>query len=262
MVEKLRLNRRKRIPGRIIFILFFLPVYSLLLVYLGRIYNEYYQWSWISLLINIGYCLFGFSALELLNYLLLKKRIFLGKQQLLLTLLIFDLSAFFLLQSSILIVEQVYSTITIIITCTLNGMLTTLYVFIYYFSLTGLEKRISEPLAHDPQKLIKANWRGKTTFLSVDQFVYFETLNKITFGYTRDNNYLTINKSLTDLEEYLACGKFFRTNRQVIIQKADIQRVERLANNTMQVYLKSVDKSVIVSRSRVGMFTDSFLADS
>lgn len=253
MVYKIWLNGNKKIAERFKLMFLILPLYSLLLWYLGSIYMEHHNWSWNAFIMNIAYLCVAVVVFEFLNLYIARKKSFSSKRQHLQTVFILDFSVFLLLQSVILFsLEQLENTVTIIITYTLNGMLTVIYVFIYHFTVNKTEDNLT--LTETQAPLIKTMYKGNATFVSADHFIYFESRNKITFGYTEDHRLLTINKPLTELEKELSEKKFFRTNRQAIIKKNAIEHFEQLKNNTLSVHLKATDKKVIVSRSKASTF--------
>ena len=78
----------------------------------------------------------------------------------------------------------------------------------------------------------------KLITLQVEDIAHFYSLNKITFAVTRQNKEYIIDFPLDKLMEQLDPDKFFRTNRQTIINIESIVKIEPYFQNKVIVHIK------------------------
>ena len=138
-------------------------IFSLLLWYMGKAYKEDHAWSWGSILSNVFYLGVGVLLLELLNRRLSVLTSKLSKPNSFFYLLTVDVAFFLVLQTIILfILEQPKNALALIITYSLNGMLTILYVFTYYLTETkgkrsnGIKYEKSSLHEEEMKQIVKA----------------------------------------------------------------------------------------------------------
>lgn len=93
----------------------------------------------------------------------------------------------------------------------------------------------------------------KLSTLQVDVIAYFYSENKVTFAVTKQNREHVIDLSLDKLTEQLDPDKFFRTNRQTVVNIDAIEKVESyfLGKAILHVRPPFRDK-IIVSRDKIG----------
>ena len=88
----------------------------------------------------------------------------------------------------------------------------------------------------------------------MEDIAYFYSLNKITFAVTRQNKEYIIDFPLDKLMEQLDPDKFFRTNRQTIINIESIVKIEPYFQNKVIVHIKPEHKEKYWSAKKMGLF--------
>ena len=95
----------------------------------------------------------------------------------------------------------------------------------------------------------------KLITLQVEDIAHFYSLNKITFAVTRQNKEYIIDFPLDKLMEQLDPDKFFRTNRQTIINIESIVKIEPYFQNKVIVHIKPEHKEkILVSKEKWASF--------
>jgi len=93
--------------------------------------------------------------------------------------------------------------------------------------------------------------------IEVTDILFFVSLEKATFCYTRENRKNILDFTLDELEEILDPNSFFRINRKYIISANSIQDMISYTNSRLKLILKnSDDNDVIVARERVQEFKE------
>lgn len=254
MVEKNNPNGLSISSFKWIIICLLLPLYSLLVWYLGNISNPNLMWSWMNFLINMGYCavvillISGFIDLVMWHYTLSKNH-----SKLMLSLLV-GLSVYLLLQTAILVYEGVHDQMTLIITYALGFLASLLFILIHFFSNHYQVSHSNQP--KPLSALLKTVHKGKAMHVSIDSICYISMVEKVIFIHLIDGAKVTINTSLGNLEQQLPAECFFRANRSSIVNKDCIDRSVRQPNNTLKVHFKNTSQTVIVSRSKVAEFNE------
>ncbi len=116
---------------------------------------------------------------------------------------------------------------------------------------SGILRNINQHKFYKERFLVK-----KGVYLRVinaEQIEYFYSENKISFLHTFLNKEYIIDESLEKLTKILDPQKFFRINRQYIINKNAIMEMIKLSNRRIKVILKD-KKEIIVARERTGDF--------
>lgn len=93
--------------------------------------------------------------------------------------------------------------------------------------------------------------------VEVTDVLFFLSLEKTTFCYTRDNRKNILDFTLDELEDILDPNSFFRINRKYIVSAGAIQDMINYTNSRLRLVLKnSDDNDVIVARERVQEFKE------
>jgi len=93
--------------------------------------------------------------------------------------------------------------------------------------------------------------------VEVIDILFFQSLEKATFCYTKDGRRNLLDFTLDELEEVLDPGQFFRINRKYIVSATSIQDIISYTNSRLKLNLKnSDDKEIVVARERVQEFRD------
>lgn len=91
--------------------------------------------------------------------------------------------------------------------------------------------------------------------LSVEDISYFYTEEKITFAVTRAGKEHIIDLTLERLFEQLDPDRFFRANRQIILNIDSITRIEPYFQNRIVVHVKPEFKErILISREKIAAF--------
>jgi len=97
--------------------------------------------------------------------------------------------------------------------------------------------------------------RDRLIPVSADDFAWFEIRNEIVRGMTVEKRQFMIDESLQDLEEQLPPYKFYRANRQVLINRDAIVDIEPYFNGRLLVNVTpEPEEDVIISKARSGEF--------
>ena len=93
--------------------------------------------------------------------------------------------------------------------------------------------------------------------VEVTDVLFFVSIEKTTFCYTRENRKNILDFTLDELEDMLDPDSFFRINRKYIVSASAIQDMISHTNSRLKLILKSSDDSdVIVARERVQDFKE------
>jgi len=91
--------------------------------------------------------------------------------------------------------------------------------------------------------------------ISVEDILYFYSLEKATFLHTSDNRNYVIDYSLEQVEDLIDPQKFFRINRKYLIAMNSFGDIISYSNSRLKIeLLHSDDQDVIVAREKVGKF--------
>jgi len=93
--------------------------------------------------------------------------------------------------------------------------------------------------------------------LLTDDVALFYIENQIVHPFLFNNQIRSLDLSMDDLENCLQPNKFFRVNRQMIVNVKSIKKIHPFFNNRLLIELTiPFDKEIIVSRERVSLFKD------
>jgi len=91
--------------------------------------------------------------------------------------------------------------------------------------------------------------------VETDDILFFFSMEKATFGQTKDGKRHILDFTMDQMEELLDPKKFFRINRKYIIHVKSIQDMISYTNARLKLVLKtSDDDDIIVARERVQEF--------
>lgn len=113
----------------------------------------------------------------------------------------------------------------------------------------------------DETKTDNANYRILTYIrnelvpLQIQQISHIYTENAITYFVTFDDKVSTNNNSLDEVYQKLDAAKFFRANRQFIINIASINKIIKYGNNQLKIVLKNkTTVDIIISKNKAAEF--------
>lgn len=113
-------------------------------------------------------------------------------------------------------------------------------------NITGKDKRTSTILVQHREKLIP---------ILIDDFAYFFIENENVYGCTSKNVIHTIDSTMEQLQGTVDPDKFFRANRQFLINRSSIQEMEIFFNGRLIVKLNpSPSDHIVISKARVPLF--------
>ena len=91
--------------------------------------------------------------------------------------------------------------------------------------------------------------------LPVSDIAYFYTANKVSYAVNRLGDRFALDLSLDKLMEQLDPDRFFRTNRQTIVQIDAIVRIEPYFLNKWSVHTQPEhDEKILVSKEKYASF--------
>jgi len=136
-----------------------------------------------------------------------------------------------------------------------------------YHTLSSGGKKSGVALDNIEQAIQMLTKKFKTRFIikvgehlrsvEVTDILFFLSLEKATFCYTKDGRKNILDFTLDQLEGILDPGRFFRINRKYIVSNESIQDMISYTNSRLKLVLKnSDDRDVIVSRERVQEFKE------
>ena len=224
----------------------FIPLVALVMWYLGKVRNPDLSWNWNDYLMNLIYSVFFVLAMRQAIEVALKadawRWVETAKVVAAATL------TYLLLQSLVVfLIEGITDMSTIALVFGVGLVLVAAYIVLKLFLLRLKPQTVVKP------QMLKAQFKGKTTFISFDQLECLYTESKVTYAYVPER-ILLLSQTLTELEQELPTDKFFRINRQCIVHKAAISRFDRQANNTLELHLKSYGQVLSVSRAKTPGF--------
>lgn len=120
-----------------------------------------------------------------------------------------------------------------------------------------LEKLLQEINAprHKERILIK---KGRQLhYLKTDATAYYYADGKLCYAVDFQNNIHLLDNNLNQLEEWLAPQRFFRVNRQLLVNIDSIKKIHTWLGGRLKLELSPVARTeTVVSRERVGRFKD------
>ena len=87
--------------------------------------------------------------------------------------------------------------------------------------------------------------------IGVKEFAYFTIKSRIIRGTTFDKESIIINKKMSDLEAKLDPSQFFRVNRQFIIQRAAIKKINYAVNGKLTLTVSpNLNEQILISKTK------------
>ncbi|MGB5171535.1 LytR/AlgR family response regulator transcription factor [Eudoraea sp.] len=126
--------------------------------------------------------------------------------------------------------EFYYLLIGLLITLLLSFILIELAYSLDIYNLYKLSIKDAETTIESGAKITKLTYENITCFYSE---------NKIVYTLQNDGTTITTDFTLNELEEKINDQLFFRVNRQIIIHKDAVDQIEKVANDKLQIMLKT-----------------------
>lgn len=108
--------------------------------------------------------------------------------------------------------------------------------------------------SHNYKKRFAINIGARIKSIETDAVCYFTSLEKNTFLKTFDDHEYPIDFSLDRLETLLDPEKFFRINRQTIIQYNAIDKINILSKSRVQLNVAGASEPILVSTAKSHSF--------
>ncbi len=110
-------------------------------------------------------------------------------------------------------------------------------------------------------EVVQKHKKYKSTFLvqqdeslvpiETKAFAYFYINSNIVRGITFDKEYLIIDKKMEDLEVELDPTQFFRANRQFIIQRTAIKKINNAVNGKLSITVfPEFNEQILISKTK------------
>jgi two-component system LytT family response regulator len=115
-----------------------------------------------------------------------------------------------------------------------------------------LIKQFQQPKKQNPNFL--SYQKDKLIPVPADSIAFFYTSNQVVYAYTEQQRFI-LEDSLEDVEKRLPQERFFRANRQFIIQKRYVANAVLYFNNRLMLNLHiNLPEQIIISREKANAF--------
>jgi len=122
------------------------------------------------------------------------------------------------------------------------------HIDIYYKEMSPLIKRvISITSAETSSQLIGKNNEGQKVYFDIDQVFYFESVDKKTFAYLKDQIY-EVEERLNSIEEELGDIGFIRINKSNVVNIYYIQAIKPEINMRVRAIMEN-GEYLMINRS-------------
>ena len=122
------------------------------------------------------------------------------------------------------------------------------HIDIYYKEMSPLIKRvISITSAETSSQLIGKNNEGQKVYFDIDQVFYFESVDKKTFAYLKDQVY-EVEERLNSIEEELGDIGFIRINKSNVVNIYYIQAIKPEINMRVRAIMEN-GEYLMINRS-------------
>lgn len=112
------------------------------------------------------------------------------------------------------------------------------------------------PVKAYKKRFIISNHRG-IYFVNTEDIAYFEANEGIILAYdTNGDQHILKESTLKEIEEQLSAIDFFRINRSTLINKQQIEKIERYHKNTLSIRLRGIENYHKTSQSITSSFRD------
>ena len=119
--------------------------------------------------------------------------------------------------------------------------------------LSSITKIISEKKTYKQSILIQI--KDSYIPVAIENIALFSLQNEITYAYTFDNQKYTVIKPVSELEKDVDPGRFFRVNRQMLLNRKAIKEIQPYFNRKVIIKtIPSLGEQIIVSRLKVSEF--------
>lgn len=115
-------------------------------------------------------------------------------------------------------------------------------------------KKTSSQLAYDD--LLFLQLKGKYQFLRVDSILKISSAGMYTEVTTSKGQKGLIYRTMRDWEERLPANRFVRVHRTTIVNVEYIEKIEEWFNYSFRVFLKGIEKPVVMSRRHAAAFRE------
>ncbi|MEE9438798.1 MAG: LytTR family DNA-binding domain-containing protein [Saprospiraceae bacterium] len=95
---------------------------------------------------------------------------------------------------------------------------------------------------------------AKITKLTYENIACFYSENKIVYTVQNDGTKINTDFTLNELEEIINDQLFFRANRQIIIHKETLDRIEKIENGKLRIRLKAFIKNDAISEINISRY--------
>lgn len=105
------------------------------------------------------------------------------------------------------------------------------------------------------KKSFLVHFRDKLIPLETEKIAWFYTANELVYAHTIDSRQYIVDFTIEQLEQQLDMNRFFRANRQFIINRKEILEVAFYFNGRLVVKIKpEPPESIIISKARAPEF--------
>ncbi len=125
-------------------------------------------------------------------------------------------------------------------------------------SIANLAKLIQKNFSEkNYKKRFSINTPQSIYFLETENILFFEANEGVVFAHDlKGKKHLLTEATLKEIEEQVNPLEFFRINRSELVQKSQIEKIERYNKNTLAVKLKGYDEYLKTSQSQTSAFRE------
>ncbi len=137
---------------------------------------------------------------------------------------------------------------------TLIGLLISLLICFILIGLLYAEDlhNLYKLTIRDAEIIIESG--AKITKLTYENIACFYSENKIVYTVQNDGTKINTDFTLNELEEIINDQLFFRANRQIIIHKETLDRIEKIENGKLRIRLKAFIKNDAISEINISRY--------
>jgi len=136
-----------------------------------------------------------------------------------------------------------------------------------FINLTSLPARVNDKVNFDQlinqitesakqfKKSFLVHFRDKLIPLETEKIAWFYTANELVYAHTVDSRQYIVDFTMEQLEQQLDMNRFFRANRQFIVNRKEILEIAFYFNGRLVVKIKpEPPESIIISKARTPEF--------
>lgn len=131
-----------------------------------------------------------------------------------------------------------------------------LFYYLNYISVTHRKKFEENSSSKRFAENIKISTGAKESLMPVKDVAFLKSEDKVLWLYNFEGKQFHINGTLKDWEPKLPDKYFYRLNRQIMVHRDAIERLESTGTRRLKVVLKNTDDDIYLPKSKVTDFRE------